>query len=161
MTLVPQSLFGRLFAALLTGNESYAGRTLHACARAAYGGPSTVTATAVTVSECEWDYLTANGSALPPPPGVQTPAQGVEGAIYLHDPDGVNPSYCPTDPSGKTAPGGFGWLADTTGGCGATGTPPTPRWRIRTRPSVSPAPLLPASDEREDVLAQRSPSLPF
>src|SRR5439155_10277970 len=51
------------FAALLTGNESYAGRTLHACARAAYGGPSTVTATAVTVSECEWDYLTANGSA--------------------------------------------------------------------------------------------------
>jgi hypothetical protein len=110
------------FASTITGMAGYAGRTLTACARAAYGSPATLRVAALTVSQCEWTYLTGGGTALPPPPRVAVPPQQAEGVIYLHDPHGDNPSNCPTLPGGMTAPGGFGWLDDSAGSCGAVGT---------------------------------------
>jgi hypothetical protein len=106
------------FASSITGNKSYAGRTLNACARVAYGSPGTLNVAAITISDCEWNAMTANGANLPPPPAVVTPQADAEGVIYLHDPHGENPSNC----SNPSIPGGFGWLEDTTGTCGTTAT---------------------------------------
>jgi hypothetical protein len=110
------------FASTITGMAGYAGRTLNACARAAYGTPATLQVAAVTVSQCEWTYLTGGGTQLPPPPRFAAPSADAEGVIYLHDPHGDNPSNCPTLPGGMTAPGGFGWLDDSAGSCGTVGT---------------------------------------
>jgi hypothetical protein len=112
-TLLPPS-----FAQLMVGNGAYSGGQYTACARAAYGAPTGASAEAVAVSQCEWNAMTSNGSVLPAAPSATyTPPSSVEGAIYLHDPHGDNPTNCPKDPSGKTAPGGFGWLDDDTGAC--------------------------------------------
>src|ERR671932_248292 len=76
------------FASTLSGMANYAGRTVRACARAAYGTPTTLRSAAVTVSQCEWTALTAGGTNLAPPPNVGIPAPSAEGVIYLHDPHG-------------------------------------------------------------------------
>jgi Flp pilus assembly protein TadG len=113
-TLLPPT-FGRL----LVGNSSYNGRQYNGCARAAYGTPTGATAEAVAVSLCDWNAMTSNGTVFPAAPtATYTPPASAETAIYLHDPHGNSPTGCPKDPSGKTAPGGFGWLDDETGSCG-------------------------------------------
>ena len=111
-TLLPPT-FGRALA----GNQNYQGSTVHACARVAWGPPANVTGLAIAVSQCNWQVMTGNGAALPTD----------ERVIYLHDPQSADPdsATCPKDPSGKTAPGGFGFLSANAGICSATGSAAT------------------------------------
>lgn len=80
----------------------YRGATVAACARAAWGPPSSARLS-MTMSTCEWNAYTNNGTAFPDPP--------VEQVIYLHD--GTNAGAC--QPAGQS--GGFGWLDDGEGNC--------------------------------------------
>jgi hypothetical protein len=88
------------FAQAVVGG--YRGPTVGACARAAWGTPSSARL-AMTISACEWNTYTTNGASFPDPP--------VERVIYLHD--GSDAGAC--EPAG--ASGGFGWLYDQKGDC--------------------------------------------
>ena len=107
-TLLPPS-----FAQTLLGNGGYAGTTVGACARVAWGAPRA--GLAVTVSQCEWEDATEDGTDFPeqppyPPNDVPDPRYQV--VLKLHDSQG-NPD-CAAGPSGWDRPGGFGWLDDGT-----------------------------------------------
>lgn len=106
-TLLPPT-----FARSLSGMSGYQGSTVHACSRVAWGPPATASGIAITVSQCNWQVMT--GAGLPTD----------EHVIYLHDPQSADPdsATCPKDPSGKTAPGGFGFLSANAGTCLASGT---------------------------------------
>jgi len=114
-TLLPPAFAGAVY-----GNYGYAGKTVHACSRAVWGAPSSGTGAAFTLSICEWNEMTDNGTTLQaPPPAV--PPHDAEGLIHLHGSSGA--STCGTSvPAGWDAPGGFGWLAETGGACKATAT---------------------------------------
>jgi len=120
------------FAEALTGSTS--GTRHQACAAAAWGPPSSGSATIpVTISVCEWNNLTSNGTSFvgpgpyndpfqspDPSPGIPYPAPGpltYENRLLLHDTTGS--TTCPAGPSGADLPGGFGWLA-TGSGCDVT-----------------------------------------
>jgi Flp pilus assembly protein TadG len=111
-TLLPPTFAG----ALLGGG--YRGSQVAACARVAFGSPSTASGFAVTVSSCEWNTMTGGGASYWSPPGTALPPASTEKPIYLHNTTGA--STCPAGPSGWDAPGGFGWLDDPTGTCTAT-----------------------------------------
>ena len=113
-TLLPPVL-----ARTLPGRAGYAGSTVLACARAAWGSPASATTIAMTLSFCEWTAMTAGGTgyAAPPPyPPNTVPPASMERFLQLH---GAGTS-CAGGPSGWDLPGGFGWLDDTTGSCAAT-----------------------------------------
>lgn len=100
----------------------YSGETVRACARAAWGPPSSVTATLpITISNCEYNAYTSNGTSLQAPgPYATYPLPTgfpYEHAIFYHT-ESVGPLSCPQGPSGADAPGGFGYLV--TSGCNAT-----------------------------------------
>jgi len=99
------------FARTLTGNGGYAGSTVLACAQAALGAPSRLTATLpLTLSLCEWTAFTSGGTAFaPPPPYNAGYPVSYEHPIYFHDTTGA--AHCNAGPSGADLPGGFGWLA--------------------------------------------------
>ena len=100
-------------------NPGYAGSTVRACARAAYGPAQTAKASlALTISACEWDAATAGGTSYaPPPPYPPNPAATYEKKIFLHTTTGADATDCPAGPSGSDLPGGFGWLEDPNGNC--------------------------------------------
>jgi putative Flp pilus-assembly TadE/G-like protein len=108
-TLLPPT-----FAAGLAGMSGYQGSTVHACSRVAWGPPGSASGIAITVSQCNWQVMTESGTSFPTD----------ERIIYLHDPQTDDPdsAVCPKDPSGKTAPGGFGYLSANAGTCMASGT---------------------------------------
>lgn len=113
-------------------DPDYDGKGVRACARAAWGPPSSGGATIpVTVSLCEWNSLTANGTSFVGggpyndpyqspdlSPGIAYPSPGpstYQKRLLLHDTTGS--TTCPSGPSGADLPGGFGWLATTGPGC--------------------------------------------
>jgi len=103
-TLLPPT-----FAKLLLGNSGYQGKTVTACAQAAWGPPTSITSTLpVTISLCEWQRYTGSGTNYAPPPPYTGFPSSYEAALYLHNTSGA--TNCPAGPSGSDLPGGFGWL---------------------------------------------------
>jgi hypothetical protein len=100
-----------VFGQVLLGS-SYDGRGVLACARAAWGGPRIASGLGMTISLCEWQGATANGSVFAPAPPATAPAS-YERVLVLHG-TGL---ACAGGPSGWDLPGGFGWLDDHTGTC--------------------------------------------
>jgi hypothetical protein len=100
-----------VFGRVLLG-ESYDGRGVLACARAAWGGPRVATGLGMTISLCEWQAATVFGSVLAPAPPA-TVLASVERVLVLHGTD----LGCAGGASGWDLPGGFGWLVDHTGAC--------------------------------------------
>jgi hypothetical protein len=88
------------FAQAIVGG--YRGPTVAACARAAWGTPSSAQL-AMAISLCEWNTYTTNGTSFPNPP--------VEQVIDLHK-DTDSGTCQPAGPAG-----GFGWLDDQKGDC--------------------------------------------
>jgi Flp pilus assembly protein TadG len=110
-TLLPPA-----FARALAGNSGYTGSSVHACAQAAWGPPASLTTVPITLSLCEWDAATANGTTYAPAPIPPHPSSG-EVALKLHATN--EPGGCPsTGGAYADLPGGFGWLDST--GCQAT-----------------------------------------
>jgi Flp pilus assembly protein TadG len=107
-TLLPAT-----FGQVLLGS-AYEGRSVAACTRVAWGGPSAAYGFGVTISLCEWQTATAGGSTFAPQSGTVGP--GFERVLKLHTTSGTS---CSGNPSGWILPGGFGWLADATGDCQA------------------------------------------
>jgi len=98
------SLLPPVFARALTGNGSYQGTTILACARASWGPAiQSAKSLAMTLSLCAWTQATGGGTP---------PVFGVDQRIYVRD--APNAPTC----SGLSAPGEFGWLNDI-GGCSA------------------------------------------
>jgi Flp pilus assembly protein TadG len=132
-TLTPSgsTLLPPVFAATLLGNSSYQGSTVRACAQAEWGPPASATAVAVTISACEWDKATQQGTAFPP--GLpQQPGPSADQVLTL---SAGNGSGCATEPAGADGPGVFSWAAHPRGNCtepisGAT-------FAGRSRPFVS------------------------
>ncbi|MGH8867317.1 MAG: pilus assembly protein TadG-related protein [Actinomycetes bacterium] len=123
------SLLPPSFAQMLVGNEGYSGTTVHACARAAWGAPSTLRSFAATISICEWNAATNGGddaSYVTLPPWPPYPPAGQEQKLELHGqgaavPCGPGATPVEPPPSGWNQPGGFGWLDEESGGlCQAT-----------------------------------------
>ncbi|MET9270727.1 TadE/TadG family type IV pilus assembly protein [Kribbella sp. NPDC003557] len=99
------SLLPPVFARALTGNASYQGTTILACARASWGPALQSTKSlAMTLSLCAWTQATGGGTP---------PVFGVDQRIYVRD--APNAPTC----NGLSAPGEFGWLNDI-GGCTAS-----------------------------------------
>jgi len=111
------SLLPPVFATTLLGNSSYQGTTVHACAQAEWGAPSAATADALTISACEWDQATQQGTVYAPaPPYSQNavPAASFDEVLTLNPGNDVG---CATEPAGADGPGTFGWAAAATGNC--------------------------------------------
>lgn len=112
-----QTLLPPRFARALAGNGGYAGTEVRACGRAAWGTPTSATpALPVTISLCEWNRMTANGTNFAPSPPYPPYPTSYERALYLHNTTGA--TNCPAGPSGSDLAGGFGWLQSS--GCSAT-----------------------------------------
>jgi Flp pilus assembly protein TadG len=97
------TLLPPVFARTLLGNSSYRGTTVHACAQAEWGAPSAATADALTISACEWDQATQQGTVYapaPPYPPEPLPPTSVDQVLTLT-------SGCAT----------FGWAVDEGGDC--------------------------------------------
>jgi Flp pilus assembly protein TadG len=113
------TLLPPVFARALLGNGSYSGSTVYACARAAWGGPSSAQTIALTISACEWDAATQNGTVFGPPPPYPPnplPSPSVDQQLVLHT-SKTNVTGCSTEPAGSDGPGLFGWTNDQTGTC--------------------------------------------
>lgn len=105
------SLMPPLLARVLA--PGYDGTTVRACARASWGAPAGLASgLPLTISDCEFEWMTGAGFAPPPPYPPYPP--GYEQVIHFHSQDG--PSPCPTSGAGSDLPGGFGWL-DTGADC--------------------------------------------
>ena len=94
--------------------SSYDGQTVSATAVAAYGTPAGLSSgLPVTISLCEWNKYTSNGTVFGTPPYTAA----MEHVLYLHTTTGA--TSCKSGPSGSDLPGGFGWLATKTSACTA------------------------------------------
>jgi hypothetical protein len=125
------SLLPPVFASTLLGDSSYQGTTVRACAQAEWGAPSAATADDLTISACEWDQATDQGTdyaSAPPAPSVDQ--------VLAFNPGNDN-TGCATEPAGADNPGTFGWAADATGNCTLTVSGST--FPAGTGPSVSAA----------------------
>jgi Putative Flp pilus-assembly TadE/G-like len=135
-TLLPP-VFGR---ALL--GTSYQGTTVLACAQATWGAPAAATTIALTISACEWDQATNQGTSFaPPPPYPPDPAPSpfLDQVLKLNSATGTG---CASEPSGADEAGTFGWLADSGSDCKTAVSPPTMTGRNRTTVSSSCQQLL-------------------
>lgn len=104
------TLLPPVFARTVLGNGSYQGTTVRACAQAEWGAPASANVTAVTISACEWDQATSNGTLFgPSPPGPVPPS--LDQVLRLTS--GPGGTGCATEPAGADAPGAFGWAADS------------------------------------------------
>jgi Flp pilus assembly protein TadG len=104
-TLLPPA-----FATTLLGNSSYQGSTVRACAQAEWGAPAAATADALTISACEWDQATQQGSLFASSP----PAQSDDEVLIQ---SAGNGPACATEPAGADGPNAFGWADDQGGDC--------------------------------------------
>jgi hypothetical protein len=110
------TLLPPIFARTLLGS-SYQGTTVGACAQAEWGPPSAATTVALTISACEWDQATQQGTVFAPaPPYSQDPlpAASFDQVLMLNPGNGTG---CATEPAGADGAGTFGWAADATGNC--------------------------------------------
>ena len=120
-------------ARTLLGMSNYKGSTVYACAQAEWGPPKAAGGLAMTISACEWDAATNNGTTFAPPPPYPPnplPSPSLDQVLRLHA-TSTN-GGCPTEPSGADGPGLFGWTSDPLNNCtspiingtygGATGT---------------------------------------
>jgi hypothetical protein len=110
------TLLPPVFATTLLGNSSYQGTTVRACAQAEWGAPSAATADALTLSACEWDQATQQGTSYAPAPPYSSsalPAASFDEVLTL---DPGNDVGCATEPAGADGPGTFGWAEDA-GNC--------------------------------------------
>ncbi len=119
------TLLPPFFARALVGNGAYQGTTVIACARARKLNAGHGTGLAMTVSKCEWNRATSNGTvfASPPPyPQNAVPGPGAEVRLAFHIPGGSAVPCTPpiSGPSGWDLPGGFGSLNDPNGNCTTT-----------------------------------------
>jgi Flp pilus assembly protein TadG len=106
------------FARAMAGNSGYAGTRVFACAQAGLGAPGSLDASLpLTLSLCEWNTYTSNGTNFAPPPPYPPYPLSYEHAIYFHDTTGA--AHCNAGPSGADLPGGFGWLATGSSTCDA------------------------------------------
>ena len=104
------SLLPPVFATTLMGS-GYQGTTVRACAQAEWGPPSAATAGALTISACEWDLATNQGTEYASAP----PAASVDQVLTFNP--GNDNTGCATEPAGADNAGTFGWAADATGNC--------------------------------------------
>ena len=108
-----------VFAKELTGNGSYTGTTVQACAQAEWGGallPGSII-TAFTISACEWYTATTNGTVYaqqPPYPPNTAPSSTLDRVIKLRS-SGTG-TGCTAYPKPDDAVSKFGWIQET-GGC--------------------------------------------
>jgi Flp pilus assembly protein TadG len=124
-TLVPP-----LLGKALRGKD-YQGQTIGACAQASWGDVGAADGLAMTISYCNWDDATADGTTFAPappystwpPPGVagysgKVPDPGVPGGEQVLQTHGSG-NDCVGGPggSGWQLPGGFGWLSDPGNDC--------------------------------------------
>jgi Putative Flp pilus-assembly TadE/G-like len=110
-TLLPP-VFGRT---LLGGG--YHGTTVRACAQAEWGPPSAATTVALTISACEWDQSTDQGTVFASaPPYSQNPLPAASFDQVLSLPPG-NGKGCATEPTGADGANTFGWADDESGNC--------------------------------------------
>lgn len=119
------TLLPPVFATSLLGYSGYKGTNVRACAQAEWGPPSAATAVALTISACEWDQATQQGSAFAPaPPYSQNPLPGTsfDQVLTLNPGNGTG---CATEPAGADGPGTFGSAADATGNCALPVSGPT------------------------------------
>ena len=106
-----------MFARTLLGNSSYQGTDVQACAQAEWGAPSAATTVALTISACEWDQATQQGTLFPPaPPYPQNPLPALSADQVLTLNAG-NGSGCASEPAGADGTGSFGWALDQSGNC--------------------------------------------
>ncbi len=126
------TLLPPVFARTLLGNSSYQGTDVQACAQAEWGAPSAATTVALTISACEWDKATQQGTLFPPaPPYPQNPLPALSADQVLTLNAG-NGSGCASEPAGADGTGSYGLALDQSGNCtlpvggvsfpGATGT---------------------------------------
>jgi Flp pilus assembly protein TadG len=118
-TLLPggSTLLPPVFARTLFGMGTYQGSTVYACAQAAWFAPAAANTVAFTISACEWDQATSDGTrfAQPPPyPPNSLPSSSMDRVLKLHTTAGTG---CSTEPAGADGPGNFGWTDDPTGTC--------------------------------------------
>jgi hypothetical protein len=111
------TLLPPVFATTLLGNSSFAGTTVHACAQAEWGPPSAATAVALTISACEWDQATAQGTSFAPAPPYSQDALPAPSFDQVLTPNPGNDAGCAAEPAGADGPGTFGWASDETGAC--------------------------------------------
>ena len=130
------TLLPPIFARALTGNGSYSGTNVKACAQAEWGNPSAANTIAYTVSACSWYVYTNNGTSFAPPPPYPpnpVPPASYDHILFEHGSPNSTTGGCPQDnASGADGPGNFGWTTDPancsvfiSGGTygGSTGTP--------------------------------------
>ena len=121
------TLLPPIFARTLLGNSGDAGTTVSSCSQAVWGAPSAATTAAVTISACEWDQATQQGTF---------PAPQADQVLMLNN-TGANNNGCATEPAGSDGPASFGWAAHPAGNCtlpvGGTSFP----GRTQTRVSFS------------------------
>jgi Flp pilus assembly protein TadG len=144
------TLLPPVFATTLLGNSSYQGTTVRACAQAEWGAPSAATADALTISACEWDQATQQGTAYAPaPPYSQTavPAASFDQVLTLNP---GNDTGCATEQAGADGPATFGWAEDASGNC----TLPVSgsAFAAGTGSSVSPACQLVLQSAQQDEI---------
>ena len=134
-----------IFAPSLLGNSNYQGTTVLACSQAEWGAPATATVTALTISACEWDYETSQGTVYaqsPPYPPNTTPASSVDRVLIPSNSD----DGCGSEPANADTAKSFGWTADPGSTCSLT---------ISSSPFAAPAggPGAPISTACKTVLA--------
>lgn len=118
MTSGGSTLLPAWFGQFLAGNGGYTGDRVFACAQAGLGAPSSLDASLpLTLSLCEWNNYTGNGTNYAPPPPYTSYPLSYEHAIYFHDTTGA--AHCNAGPSGADLPGGFGWLQTGSSSCDA------------------------------------------
>lgn len=109
----------------LLGNATDAGRSVGACARAAWGAVGGLGTIPLTISLCEWESMTADGTdfAPPPEPDGSYPAGypvAYEKALHTHQgADGDAAGTCASGPANSDIAGGFGWLVPEGSSCEA------------------------------------------
>jgi hypothetical protein len=81
-----------VFAQTMSGNEGYTGSSVGACARATW--QSTVDVLLMTISDCEFNADTANGTFTPETTSIT--AANEHSISYWQDP--FDDSHCPVDP---------------------------------------------------------------
>lgn len=135
------TLLPPVFADALLGNGGYQGSTVRACAQAEWGAPSAATTVAMTISACEWDQATQQGTLFaqePPYPPDEYPAISMDQELTLNSSPGGG---CPTEPSGADGPGTFGWVSHVRGNCTVSINGPFVQ-RTRSSTSISCGSLL-------------------
>lgn len=105
-TVLPPA-FGRMLL-----GDSYQGRGVLACSQVAWGGLRAAYGMGLTMSLCEWEAATSNGTVYAPAPPNAVSASD-ERVLRIHG----TGNACAGGPSGWDLPGGFGWLEDHTGKC--------------------------------------------